>query len=93
MVEVASPFEAFEEAVRIAGGQAPFARLVGCTQGNISQLLKNKRPLSPRYVRKAEEVTGVPKEALRPDLYPPDFAAPVQVPVAHEQFAGMEPNR
>lgn len=71
-----TPFEAFEEAVRIAGGQAPFARLVGCSQGNIWQLLEKKRPLSAKYVLKAESGTGVSRHDLAPEIYPRDGEPP-----------------
>ena len=67
-------YVALTKAVQIAGGQAPFARLIGCTQGAVWQMLRDKRPLSPRYVLKAEAGTGVLKEKLRPDIYRPEDA-------------------
>lgn len=62
--------EAFVEAVRLAKGQSAFARAVGCSQGNIWQLLKKRSPLPGRFVIKAEAATGVSRHRLRPDLYP-----------------------
>lgn len=67
-----SPFAAFEHAVVTAGGQSAFARMVGCTPGNISQLLKKRSNLPGRFVLIAERKTGVSRSLLRPDLYPFD---------------------
>ena len=65
-----SPFEAFEEAVRRARGQAPLARIIGVTQGAVWQRLKAKKPVAGKWALKIEAATGVPKEALCPDIYP-----------------------
>lgn len=70
-----TPFEAFELAVSRTESESDFARRVGCTPGNINQLLKRKSPLSHRYVLRAEEETGVSRHLLRPDLYPDETAA------------------
>ena len=70
MSETESPFAAFKRAVRVAGSQAKFAKAVGCTQGNISQLLLKQSDLPAQFVLKAEAVTGVSRYDLRPDLYP-----------------------
>lgn len=69
-----SPFEAFSRAVRLAGGQAPLARMVGCTQGAVWQRLNAGKPISEKWVLKAEAGTGVSKHDLRPDLYPREVA-------------------
>jgi DNA-binding transcriptional regulator YdaS (Cro superfamily) len=67
-----SPPEAFARAVQTAGGQTQFAEICGCTQGNISQLLKARRRLPSRFVLAVEAATGVRRHLLRPDLYPID---------------------
>lgn len=64
------PQEAFRKAVDSAGGQSAFGRIVGCTQGNIWQLLRKGSALPAHYVLKAEAGTGVSRHDLRPDLYP-----------------------
>lgn len=71
MATTLSPFDAFAAAVQAAGGQTEFARMVGCTQGNIWQLLKKRSSLPAQYVLKAEAGTGISRHDLRPDLYPP----------------------
>lgn len=64
--------QAFKRAVGLAGSQTAFAKATGASQQLISYLLKRKRPLSAKYVLKAEAAFGVPRHALRPDIYPTD---------------------
>lgn len=70
MAQKSTPHKAFVAAVELAGGQTAFADAVGCTQGNIWQLLKKQSSLPAQYVLKAEARTGVSRHDLRPDLYP-----------------------
>lgn len=70
MARKRTPFAAFEQAVKKAGGQTAFAAICGCTQGNIWQLLKKESRLPAQYVLKVEEATGVSRHELRPDIYP-----------------------
>lgn len=64
-------------AVQRAGGQSALARIVGCSQSNISLLLKNRKPLPAEYVLAAEAATGISRFDLRPDVYgsPPEIPA------------------
>lgn len=64
-------------AVEKAGSQSAFARAVGCTPGNVWQMLKHNRELSPQFVLEAEKATGVSRHDLRPDIYGP--RAPTEV--------------
>ena len=68
----ATAFSAFQAAVAKAPGQTAFANMCRCTQGNISQLLRNRSLLPERFVLKAEAGTGIPRYHLRPDIYPAD---------------------
>lgn len=52
---------------RAGGGQA-LASALGLTRQAIYQWDK----IPPQYVLRVEEVTGVPRSTLRPDLYPQD---------------------
>ncbi|WP_366520816.1 YdaS family helix-turn-helix protein [Sphingomonas sp.] len=69
--EFEQAFEAFKRAVAAASGQTGLANICRCTQGNISQLLANKSLLPERFVLKVEAATGISREELRPDIYPP----------------------
>jgi DNA-binding transcriptional regulator YdaS (Cro superfamily) len=65
-------------AVRRAGSQSAFARLIGRGQATVHDWLKEGKPLPGEYVLTVERKTGVSKHELRPDLYPTDLtiAAP-----------------
>lgn len=61
-------------AVRKAGSQSAFGRLLGTRQSTVRDwLLANRLPAE--HVLLVERETGVPKEELRPDIYPPDLNA------------------
>jgi DNA-binding transcriptional regulator YdaS (Cro superfamily) len=81
MASQLTPFEAFELAVSRATGQSAFARVVGCTPGNISQLIRKRAVLPGRFVLAAEREFGVSRHLLRPDLYPHDAASPAPSPM------------
>lgn len=55
-----------ERAVRLSGGQATFARLLGITAQAVSQWDE----VPPLRVLEVERVSGVSRHDLRPDLYP-----------------------
>jgi DNA-binding transcriptional regulator YdaS (Cro superfamily) len=70
------PIEAFHEAIKKAGGQAQFAKICGCTQGNIWQLKKAGSALPAKYVLAVEAASfGFTRHDLRPDIYPLEEAA------------------
>lgn len=62
--------EALERAIKSAGGQSALARFLGTTQGNIWGWLNNSKSIPPKWVLKIEELTGVSRHELRPDIYP-----------------------
>ena len=62
-------------AVRKAGSQSAFARLIGRSQASVHEWLRDSRALPAEHVLLVERETGVPKEELRPDIYPPHLAA------------------
>lgn len=63
------------EAVRRAGSQSAFARMVGRNQSTIYDWLNEGKALPGEYVLIVERETGVSKHDLRPDLYPADLSA------------------
>lgn len=86
MTQQLTPPEALAAAVEAAKGQTEFAKICGCTQGNIWQLLSKKRPLPAQYVLRVEAAgLGVDRHDLRPDIYPkeaPAAPAPAQQALA-----------
>lgn len=76
------------EAVRRIGSQSAFARLVGKTQASVHGLLRDGKPLWAESVLTVEAATGIPKERLRPDIYPPHAPS-----ASGGSVAGMEPAR
>lgn len=58
------------QAVRIAGSQSAFGRMIGRSQASVHDWLRKKMPLPAEHVLKVEAETGVSRHDLRPDLYP-----------------------
>lgn len=59
-----------KKAINMAGSQAELAALLkGASQQNISYWLRNGKVPAERVLA-IEEVTGVARHELRPDLYP-----------------------
>jgi hypothetical protein len=61
-------------AVRAVGSQSAYARLVKRSQSSIYERLRAGKPVDDVDVLLVERKTGIPKEVLRPDLYPEDPA-------------------
>lgn len=57
-------------AIKVAGSQSAFGRLIGRNQSTVHDWVRLGRPLPPEYVLKVEELTGVSRHDLRPDIYP-----------------------
>ena len=53
------------------GGQAAFARRIEAPPAFVWQWCEGKRPISPKFARKIEEVFGVSRHELRPDVFGP----------------------
>ncbi|ARR52152.1 transcriptional regulator [Rhizorhabdus wittichii DC-6] len=76
---------ALQLALQAAGNnQSELARVCGCSQGAVWQMLNKPQPrLSHLYVLKVEQAYGIPRHLLRPDIYPrPAEAAPIDQPQA-----------
>lgn len=58
-------------AVRKVGSQSAFGRLVGKRQSTIREWLMTDK-VAPESVLKVEEVTGISRHRLRPDVYGPE---------------------
>ena len=59
---------AVDQAIRAAGNGATLARKLGLRRQAVYQW--DRSP--PSHVPKIEEITGIPRHELRPDLYPED---------------------
>lgn len=63
--------DAIQTAIEKAGGGAAVGRALGLTRQAIYQWTE----IPPQHVLKLEEISGVPRHELRPDLYPKDREA------------------
>lgn len=61
---------ALAKAVREAGSQSAFGRLINTPQPTINGWLKRKALLPAQHVLLVEERTGVSRHELRPDIFP-----------------------
>jgi DNA-binding transcriptional regulator YdaS (Cro superfamily) len=74
---------ALAKAVRQAGSQLAFGRLIGKRQSVINDWLREERPLPAEHVLTIEAATGISRHDLRPDIYPRNLApAPNQKEVS-----------
>jgi DNA-binding transcriptional regulator YdaS (Cro superfamily) len=67
------------EAVRLAGGQSSFARLVDRNQSTVFDWLKADKPLPAELCKVVCRATGLPRWRLRPDLFEPDHSSGMPV--------------
>ncbi|MEG3160905.1 YdaS family helix-turn-helix protein [Sphingomonas sp. LB2R24] len=63
------------DAVRRAGGQSAFARLIGRSQSTVFDWLRFEKSLPPEHILKVERATGVSRHLLDPVIYPPVVTA------------------
>jgi DNA-binding transcriptional regulator YdaS (Cro superfamily) len=63
-------------AVRLAGSQSAFARIVGRRQSTVYEWLSKGKALPAEHVLTVERAIGVSRHDLRPDIYPIDAPAP-----------------
>lgn len=61
---------ALAKAVRKAGSQSAFGRMIGRRQSSVHDWLRDKKPLPAEFVLKVEAETGISRHDLRPDIYP-----------------------
>ncbi len=79
---------ALERAIRAAGSQTKFAKIVGRSQPTVSLWVKGRMKLPAEAVLPVEAALGISRHELRPDLYPlDDPAAPAQHPPARSPAA------
>jgi DNA-binding transcriptional regulator YdaS (Cro superfamily) len=76
---------ALADAVRRAGSQSAFARLINRKQSTVFSWLSRNHPLPAELVLTVEHATGVSRHDLRPDIYPEPHATVIAV--ANAQIA------
>ena len=69
-----TPSEALNEAIRVAKGQKALAAMIGKSQGHVATWKRRGRCAADMAIS-IERATGVPRQELRPDLYPRAEAA------------------
>lgn len=73
-----APADALRLAIDRIGSQSELARRLSITQAAVSRWLSRRAALPAEHVLVVEAATGVSKHQLRPDLYPPEIAAPAR---------------
>lgn len=66
---------ALAKAVRKAGSQSAFGRLIGKSQTSVHEWLRDGKALPAEHVLAVERETGVSRHDLRPDIYPREPAS------------------
>lgn len=74
MTQKPTRYEALKEVAECFHSQQSMAEAFGVTQPTIWRWLNQSKQIPPEYVIKAEELTGVSRHYLRPDIYPLDMA-------------------
>lgn len=70
MEQKLTPYQALQEATRIAGSLSALARKCGCSHTAVWKWVQSAKRVSPEYVLRVEAATGVSRHLLRPDIYP-----------------------
>lgn len=70
-----SPLDSLRLAIRQAGSQSALARMLGISQAAVSKWDRLGKHLPADHVLRVEELTGVSRHDLRPDIYPRDEIA------------------
>lgn len=60
--------DALRQAIEVAGSQTKLARVIGATQGHVSQWLRRGKVPADKVLL-IERATGIPRAELRPDVF------------------------
>lgn len=55
--------------------RALFAKRMGTSEATVSRLINGHRKPSPALTLRIEDLTGIPRSRLRPDIYPSESEA------------------
>lgn len=64
-----------ERLIAKAGSQSKLAEAIGTSQQLVSYWASRGKPLPAEFVLAAEAAFGIPRDELRPDIYPPQADA------------------
>lgn len=70
MISTFTRYEAFQLCVTRAGGQQELADAMGVTQPTVSNRLRLSKQMPAEWVLPCEQLYGVSRHDLRPDIYP-----------------------
>jgi DNA-binding transcriptional regulator YdaS (Cro superfamily) len=73
MKQKITPYQALLQAVDAAGSLAALARLCGVSTTAVWKWVQSAKRISPEYVLRVEDATGISRHLLRPDIYPPEI--------------------
>ena len=59
-----------EKAVLKVGGQTELARRIGVSQARVWNWINRDRDVPAEMVLRIEKASGVPRQRIRPDIYP-----------------------
>lgn len=62
-----NPLRAYREARNMS--QPELAKILGCTPGMVSHVETGKRKVSPQAALEWEQIIGIPRHELRPDIF------------------------
>lgn len=83
MAQRPTPFQALLSAIQKAGSQAKLAKICDVSSTAVWKWTQSSKRLPAEHVLTVETATGVPRNWLRPDIYPLENHAAPQ-PVADE---------
>ena len=71
---------ALAKAVRAAGSQTAFGKLIDRAQSTVNDWLRTDTPLPAELVKQVSQSLGIPRHELRPDLFDPREEPPAHPP-------------
>jgi len=87
MTEPLTRYEALILCRDAAGSDSALARDLQVTQPRVWRWINQSKQMPPEYCRAAERLYGVPKESLRPDIYPRETMTDQ---AAEDRFCGID---
>ncbi len=90
MISELTRYEAFNLCITRAGGQEQLAAAVGVTQPTVSNRFRLSKQMPAEWVLLCEDLYGVSRHDLRPDIYPRPTMVDQGTP---DRFVGIDIRR